>query len=276
MNVFRSDGTPLAGVDALFLDLDGVVYRGRARIPHAVEVIRRVAEALPVLYLTNNASRTPEEVARRLREFGLAAGPDDIVASPHVVVDLLRSSVPTGSRILVVGGQGLVDAIRSAGFVPVSRASESPDAVVQGFDRSVCWPDLAEACLALAPRGRASEIPWVASNGDLSLPVEGGNVPGNGALVLAVRVVVGRDPVFAGKPERGMFDLACARVGARAPLVVGDRLDTDIAGARRAGLRSALVLTGITTRRDVAAAPVDRQPDFIFEDLRDLFGTSAT
>jgi HAD superfamily hydrolase (TIGR01450 family) len=260
---------PLDGVDVLLADLDGVVYASHAAIPHAVEALgAAAASGRRVGYLTNNASRTPETVASQLRELGLDAQPDDIVSSPQAAVVLLRELVPAGSTVLVVGGAGLVAAVEGAGFGVTRSAEEAPAAVVQGFAPEVAWTDLAEAAFAL--RGGEDGIPWVATNTDWTIPQARGTAPGNGTLVSAVHTAVGRLPVVAGKPERALFDVAARRFRAQSPLFIGDRLDTDILGARRAGMPSVLVLTGIDGPKQLLAAAADSRPDFVLEDLRGL------
>ncbi|MFT4029429.1 MAG: HAD-IIA family hydrolase [Protaetiibacter sp.] len=260
---------PLDGVDVVLADLDGVVYAGHHAIPHAVEALGAVAASGRRLgYLTNNASRTPDTVAAQLRELGLSAEPADIVSSPQAAVVLLAGLVPAGATVLVVGGEGLVAEVEGAGFRVTRSADDAPAAVVQGFAPQVAWTDLAEAAFALA--GGDAGIPWVATNTDWTIPQARGTAPGNGTLVSAVHTAVGRLPVVAGKPERALFDVAVARFGARHPLFVGDRLDTDILGARRAGMPSALVLTGIDGPKQLLAAAADSRPDFVLEDLRGL------
>ncbi|TXK19873.1 HAD-IIA family hydrolase [Homoserinibacter sp. GY 40078] len=263
------EGTaPLDGVDVLLADLDGVVYAGEHAIPHAVEALQAAASGRRVGYLTNNASRTPETVSAQLRGFGLDAAPDDIVSSPQAAVVLLADLVAPGSTVLVVGGDGLVSEVEKAGFRITRSAHDDPAAVVQGFAPHVAWTDLAEASYALA--GGDAGIPWVATNTDWTIPQARGTAPGNGTLVSAVHTAVGRLPVVAGKPERAIFDAAVARFGATHPLFIGDRLDTDILGANRAGMESVLVLTGIDGPKQLLAAAADHRPTYILEDLRGL------
>lgn len=258
--------TPLTGRDALLLDLDGVVYTGPGAIPHAIESINRAAESLRVGYITNNASRTDASVAEHLRELGLRATPPDVVTSPQAAVRILATLVQPGARILVVGGDGLVSEVENAGFTVTRSADDAPDAVIQGFAPHVGWEHLAEASFALH-----TGIPWVATNTDWTIPVARGIAPGNGTLVSAVHLAVGRLPVFAGKPEKAIFDVAAERFAASSPLVVGDRLDTDILGGNRAGMATALVLTGIDRAKQVLAANTTMRPTYIIDDLRGLF-----
>lgn len=258
--------TPLTGRDAVLLDLDGVVYAGAEAIAHAVDSISRAAELMRVGYITNNASRTDESVAEHLRGFGLDVHARDVVTSPQAAVRVLATLVEPGALVLVVGGDGLVSELDAAGFRVTRSADDHPAAVIQGFAPHVGWEHLAEASFALH-----AGIPWVATNTDWTIPVARGIAPGNGTLVSAVHLAVGRLPVFAGKPETAIFEVASERFHATNPLVVGDRLDTDIMGGKRAGLATALVLTGIDRAKQVLAAPPTMQPDYILGDLRELF-----
>jgi glycerol-1-phosphatase len=263
--------TPLNGVDLILADLDGVIYKGAGAIEFAVESINLAgADGIPTCYLTNNASRTASTVAEHLTSLGLVVSGQDVVTSPQAGVKLLANLVPAGATILVVGGEGLTFEVERAGFVVTRSALDNPAAVIQGFAPEVGWTQLAEAAFALHSAAGAPEIPWVATNMDWTIPVARGTAPGNGTLVSAVHTAVGRLPEVAGKPEVPMFELAVERFGAKHPLVIGDRLDTDILGANRAGLASALVLTGIDQARQVLAAEPAQRPQYILEDLRGL------
>lgn len=270
MALFRS-GTgnapaPLEGVDVILADLDGVVYKGMQAVPFAVESLNAYADGgVRVGYITNNASRTDASVSEQLCGFGLAARPEDVVTSPQAAVRMLGDLVAPGALVLVVGGDGLVDELHKAGFRVTRSADDNPDAVVQGFSPDVSWRELAEASFALA-----REIPWVATNQDWTIPQERGIAPGNGTLVSAVHTAVAKLPLVAGKPETPLFEAANTRFEAKSPIMVGDRLDTDIKGARAAGVRSALVLTGIDGPKQlIAASPLER-PDYILADMRGL------
>lgn len=263
--------TPLDGIDVLLTDLDGVVYAGPEALPYAVESINRAQQSVRIGYLTNNASRTDETVASHLSSLGLTVSADDVVTSPQAAMVLLAGLVPAGSTILVVGGDGLVDELTKAGFAVTRSADDRPAAVVQGFAPDVGWTQLAEAAFALQARPGQAELPWVATNTDWTIPQARGIAPGNGTLVSAVHTAIGRLPVVAGKPEKAIFEAAVARFGATSPLFIGDRLDTDILGANRAGMPSALVLTGIDRAKQVLAAPADSRPSYLLGDLRELF-----
>ncbi|MDR5701757.1 HAD-IIA family hydrolase [Agromyces aerolatus] len=275
MALFRTrseDAAPLDGADAVLADLDGVVYKGAHAIPHAVESLNLAKRERAVGYITNNASRSDATVARHLAELGLDVEPADVVTSPQAAMHLLAERVEAGALVLVVGGEGIVTELERRGYRVTRSADDDPAAVVQGFAPDVGWTQLAEAAFALNAAGFANEagIPWVATNMDWTIPVARGIAPGNGTLVSAVHTAVGRFPVVAGKPETPIFDEARRRFGAERPLVVGDRLDTDILGARRAGMSSALVLTGIDRAKQVLAAPEQSRPDYILGDLRGL------
>lgn len=262
---------PIEQVNSIFADLDGVVYRGKVAIPHAVECLNRAAESVPVGYLTNNAARTDETVAAHLRSLGLTASADDIVTSPQAAIDLLREKVAPGALVLVVGGEGITAELEKAGYRHTRLASDNPDAVLQGFSPDVGWKHLAEACYALAEQPGQPVIPWIATNTDWTLPQEQGLAPGNGTLVSAVHTAVQRLPEFAGKPEPAIFATARARFGGDRPMMIGDRLDTDIQGANAADIVSAFVLTGVDRPKQLIAAPKGQRPTWILPTLEALF-----
>ncbi|GAA5096841.1 HAD hydrolase-like protein [Microbacterium yannicii] len=261
---------PLDGVDVVLADLDGVVYAGAGALPYAVESLNRARGGRSLAYITNNAARTDASVAAHLTELGLQTAPRDVVTSPQAAMRLLAERIAPGSTVLVVGGDGLVVEVEKAGFVVTRSADDAPAAVVQGFAPEVGWTQLAEAAFALHTPEEDGGIPWVATNTDWTIPQSRGIAPGNGTLVSAVHTAVGRLATVAGKPETPIFHEAVARFGARHPLFLGDRLDTDILGANRAGIASALVLTGVDRPKHVLAAPEDSRPTYILGDLREL------
>lgn len=227
--------TPLDGIDVVLADLDGVVYAGSGALPYAVESLNRAGETRRLGYVTNNASRTDASVAGHLSELGLRVTPDDVVTSPQAAVRLLADRIAPASTVLVVGGEGLVVELEKAGFIVTRSADDTPAAVVQGFAPEVGWAQLAEAAFALALPEDQGGIPWIATNTDWTIPQARGIAPGNGTLVSAVHTAVGRLPLVAGKPEIPIFLEAVKRFEAKTPLFIGDRLDTDILGANRAG-----------------------------------------
>ena len=209
--------------ETLLLDLDGVIYEGENAIVEAVESITAInSNGIKVGYITNNSSRKPETIADQLRGFGIELSKDDVITSAQAGVELLATMIPKGSKVLVVGGEGLRFEVQAAGFELVSLSDDKPAAVIQGF---------------------APEV---------------------------VHTAVGQLPVVAGKPERAIFETAMRKFEAKSAIYVGDRLDTDVAGANQAGLGSALVMTGVTTRKELLAAKPDSRPTYILETLKDL------
>ncbi|MFE9170225.1 HAD hydrolase-like protein [Streptomyces kebangsaanensis] len=253
--------------DTALLDLDGVVYAGGDAIAHAVDSLATArAGGMHLAYVTNNALRTPDAVAAHLTELGIRAQASDVVTSAQAVARLIADQVPRGARVLVIGGEGLRVALRERGLEPVESADDGPAAVAQGYGGpGMPWGRLAEACYAVA-RG----VPWFASNTDLTIPGARGIAPGNGAAVEVVRIATGARPQVAGKPLPPMHRETVLRTGAERPLVVGDRLDTDIEGAFNGGVDSLLVLTGVTDGARLLAAPPQHRPTYVDADLRGL------
>lgn len=261
-----SSGPLCEAYDVGLLDLDGVVYVGQLAVPHAAASLHEAgARGMRFAYVTNNAARTPHAVVQHLRDLGMAADDADVVTSAQAAATMVVTVVEPGSHVLVVGGAGLVEALEERGLVPVRSADDDPAALVQGFSPDVDWKQLAEGALVLA-RG----VPWIASNLDLTIPTPRGKAPGNGALVNVLRQATGREPQVAGKPELPLHAEAVRRSGATRPLVVGDRLDTDIEGAVRARTDSLLVLTGVTSAVEAVLAPQQLRPTYLGADLRAL------
>ncbi|RIV33226.1 HAD-IIA family hydrolase [Micromonospora radicis] len=256
------------GYALVVFDLDGVIYLIDRPIPGAVEAVARLHdEGREVAYATNNASRRAADVADLLTGMGVAARPEEVLTSAGAGAQLLGERLPAGAPVLVVGAEALRAEIRAVGLTPVSRAEDSPVAVIQGYGPQVGWADLAEA--AVAVRAGAA---WIATNTDRTLPSGRGPLPGNGALVAALVTALGREPdEVVGKPAPELFATAARRAGEGRTLVVGDRLDTDIEGANRAGLDSLLVLTGVSDVPELLAAPAPRRPTYVAWNLAGLF-----
>ncbi|MGZ2355688.1 HAD hydrolase-like protein [Streptomyces sp. 372A] len=253
--------------DTALLDLDGVVYAGGLAIDHAVEALGAARDGgMHLAYVTNNALRTPDAVAGHLTELGVPAEPTDVITSAQAVARLVADQLPAGARVLVVGGEGLRVALRERGLEPVESADDDPVAVVQGYG----GPDLAWGRFAEASYAINSGLPWFASNTDLTIPGARGIAPGNGAAVEVVRIATGAEPQVAGKPLPPMHRETVLRTGAERPLVVGDRLDTDIEGAFNGGVDSLLVLTGVTDAAQLVTAVPEHRPTYIDADLRGL------
>jgi glycerol 3-phosphatase-2 len=255
--------------DVALLDLDGVVYVGPDPVPDAPENLRKAAkEGMRIGYVTNNASRPASVVAEHLASFGLDVIPDDVVTSAQAAAKLIASDFPQGSAVLVVGGEGLYVALEEYGLKPVRSSDADPVAVAQGFHPDVNWVMLADGAHAINEGAR-----WYATNLDLTIPTAAGKAPGNGTLVQAVRAAVEVDPVVAGKPEPPLLETSIERLKAERPLMIGDRLDSDIEGAHNVGIASLWVATGINDAHDLAAAPKNQRPTYIAAGLGALAET---
>jgi glycerol-1-phosphatase len=263
----RSSDKPLSEIhDVALLDLDGVVYLGGAAVGGAAEALTEARHrGMRLAFVTNNASRTPSAIAAQLNRLGVPAEAAEVVTSAQAAARLLAERLPAGAPVLVVGGMGLRIAVRERGLRPVSTALDRPAAVVQGYGPGVDYSLLAEGGLAV----RAGAW-FVASNADLTLPTGRGLQPGNGSLVQVIATATGEQPVVAGKPEPPLHAEAVERTGAKRPLVVGDRLDTDIEGAVRVGADSLLVFTGVSQPADAVLAPAHRRPSYLAHDLSGL------
>jgi glycerol-1-phosphatase len=261
--VLRNCDQPLATYyDVALLDLDGVVYVGPeavAGVPAALAQVRGLGMRLA--YVTNNAARTPESVAEHLTSLGVAADAGDVITSAQAAAHYLADRLPAGAPVLVVGTTGLFAALRERGLRPVESADEFPQAVVQGYSPELNWRQLAEGAVAI----RAGAT-WVATNLDPTVPSPRGPLPGNGSMVAALRAATGVTPIATGKPDPTMHRESLERSGAKRPIVVGDRLDTDIEGATRVGCPSLLVLTGVTTPSELLCALPQLRPDYVGSD----------
>jgi HAD superfamily hydrolase (TIGR01450 family) len=252
--------------DAALTDLDGVLFRGNAPVEHAADQIEAARKrGMRFVFVTNNASRPPRMAAAKLGSVRIPAEREDVVTSSEAGVALMAEHIPPGARVMVVGGQGLTEAVTKAGFKLATGAIERPAAVIQGLSPTLQWRDLEEGAYAI--EGGAQ---YFATNLDKSLPTEFGLAPGNGAMVQALVATTGVVPRSAGKPHALIFHLAAERARARRPLVVGDRLDTDLRGANNAGYPGLMVLTGVSTAADALLAPPQERPSLIGRDLRCL------
>lgn len=259
-------GPPSEAYDVALLDLDGVVYVGPDAVPGAPAALAAArAAGMALGFVTNNAARPPEVVAQHLTELGIPARGTDVITSSQAAASAVAELFGAEARVLPVGGPGVPAALRAAGLTVVERAEDRPHAVVQGYGPQVGWVQLAEAVVAV--RGGARHV---ATNADPTVPSPRGPLPGNGALVGLVSAVTGQLPLVTGKPDPAMHAECLRRTGARRPVVVGDRMDTDIEGAQRAGVASMLVLTGVTDPLQLLAAPPEHRPDLLAPDVAGL------
>lgn len=257
--------------DLILLDIDGVLILGQQSIPGAAETVAAIrTKGVPLRFTTNSPRRRPGEVVEMLSKAGIGATADEVATPAGLAAAALAQRLPSGAAVLVVGSDALRDAVTAVGLKPTNSADDRPQAVVQGFAPTIGWPDLAEAALTL----QRPETLWLATNLDESWPSERGPVPGNGALIAALTATTGREPdLSVGKPEPTLFQQQAEAHNARRPLVVGDRLDTDIEGGRRAGFDTLLVLTGVTTPDMLADSDV--RPTYIGESITHLLAEPA-
>ena len=263
----RGTEAPLADLyDVALLDLDGTAWAGDQTIDHAADAVLASRErGMKSAFVTNNAMRTPQQVADKLNAMGFEATPDMVMTSAMDAAANMAEELEEGAKVFMIGGEGLRQALAENGFTVVASADDEPVAVVQGLDKQVDWSTLSEGAFAIQ-RGAA----YYATNLDATLPEERGQALGNGALVRAIRHATGKRPVAAGKPEASIYQRGARRVGGERPLAVGDRLETDIMGAVNARVPAMHVLTGVHGAQDVLRAPRGQRPSFLARDMRGL------
>lgn len=250
--------------DAVLFDLDGTVWEGGTALPHARASIEALAQ--PVAYITNNASRGPAEVARLLSEMDIPTTAHQVLTSAQAAVTMAEDVAGKGCPVYVLGSQSFKDLAAEAGFQVVDSADDKPQVVLHGHNPDTGWAELSEAALAIA-----AGASYLASNLDTTLPAERGLMVGNGSMVAAVVSATGVQPQAAGKPQPTMFHQAAKKLHVHKPLAVGDRLNTDIAGAVAANMDVLHVLTGVSGEYALISAEPHERPTFIAEDLRGLF-----
>ena len=261
-----SRGRLVDDYDLLMFDLDGVVYVGDEAVPGAAEHLRRArTEGGHVAFITNNASRSPQVVAEKLTGLGVEAAASDVVTSAQAAAHVLLERHGAGALVAILGAAGLQDALVEAELKPCRVDVEGAVALVTGYGPDVVWRDIMLAAVRVR-----DGLPWVASNTDLTLPTARGPAPGHGVLVDLMSRFAGVEPTVAGKPRRPLLDETVRRVGGERPLMIGDRLDTDIAGGHEAGIDSLLVMTGVTGLAELAAATPQLRPTYLSRDLRGL------
>jgi 4-nitrophenyl phosphatase len=255
--------TTLSTMRYLITDMDGVLWRGREPLPGLVEFFQFLrAHDIRFVCATNNASTRAEKLAQRLQGWGADVQPEEIVTSSSATADYLETILPRGARLYVIGMDGLRAPLEQKGFV---LADEDVAAVVVGIDWHVTYDHFRRAALNIRAGAK-----FIGTNGDRTFPNPEGIVPGNGALLALIEAATDVKPFIVGKPSPTLYQMAMKRLGAveDQTLVLGDRLETDILGAVLLGLKSALVLSGVTTREQLAAS--EYQPDWVFEDIRAL------
>lgn len=257
----KSSEALASAYDTALLDLDGVVYIGDDAVPGVIGALNKAHDesGMRLTCVTNNASRSPQRVADHLIELGLKVTADDVVTSAQAGAAELANILLPGSRVFVLGSDDLSREVELVGMVASNDDSLTYDAVIQGY-----WPDMPWRMLDYAGEVLRTGVPWIATNMDMTIPTVDGIAPGNGTMVTALGHSVNRVPTLvAGKPETPLMQQSIARTGAKRPLVIGDRLDTDIHGANNLGLDSLLVLSGVTTLPEILLAPVELRPTYI-------------
>lgn len=260
------DKDELRNLRHLIIDMDGVLYRGKSAIPGTGPFLDFLREqGIGFLLATNNSTKTPQQYVARLAEMEVAVRPEEILTSAQATAAYLLGIASPGTRVFVVGQDGLFTALREAGFTPVE---DRPEYVIVGMDFHVCYERLAQATLHI----RAG-APFIGTNADRTFPSERGIVPGAGALLALLETATGVTPKVIGKPGTALIEQALARMGAHAATtgMVGDRLDTDILAGQRAGLVTLLVMSGVTDADTLAGSEL--QPDLVFRDVGHLRAT---
>jgi phosphoglycolate/pyridoxal phosphate phosphatase family enzyme len=263
----RADATHIR---AVIFDLDGVIYRGRTAVPGGSDTVEWLrSRTIASYFFTNNSTRTRQSYVELLRSFGITADADHIVTSASLTAEYLREKYDgRKATVLVVGEGGLVEELRGAGMRVVRRHTTGPiDAVVVGMDRRFTYLKLYEAQQALR-----SGAAFIATNRDATYPVEGNVIPGGGSVVAAVATAAEREPVLIGKPSRMSGVLITHQAGVKPDeaLMIGDRVETDIVGARRAGIWTVMVLTGISTLEEARETPDRGKPHWVIKSIADI------
>lgn len=271
VKVLKTSESPLLeSYDLTMFDLDGVVYVSGRAIDGVAERLQRVRDTgVHLAFVTNNASRTPEKVAANLTALGVQATAADVVTSAQAAARVIKDRFGVAAKVLLLGGAGLEAALSAEGIAVVTEPADA-SAIVSGYGPDVLWKDIMRAATLIR-----DGLPYVASNTDMTIPTDFGLAPGHGVLVKTLSDFAGIEPIVAGKPARPLMEETIRRVGGDRPLMVGDRLDTDIEGAQVVGVDSLLVMTGVTHLQELVAATPTLRPSYISPDLEGLFESHA-
>ena len=263
----------LSDIRALVIDMDGVLWRGDTPLPGLTEFFDFLqSHAIDFILATNNASKTPSQFLDKLANFGVTLEPEYILTSSLATAAYLKQEYPDGAKVYVVGQDGLRQALTGAGFTVVPDSSQPVDAVIAGIDFELTYETVKHATLLIRDGAR-----FIGTNGDRTFPIEGGRfIPGTGSILALLEAATGVEPLIIGKPERYMFDIAMQQMQSTPAhtATLGDRLETDILGAQRAGLKAIMVLTGVDNEETITQKGVT--PDVIFDGIDELTRYWAT
>jgi 4-nitrophenyl phosphatase len=257
----------LNNINSLIIDMDGVLWRDSSPIGNLASIFQRIRErGWKFVFATNNGTKSPEQYMEKLAEFGVDVEPWQVITSALGVAQMIKGKIPDGAPVFVIGGDGVKIALEEQGFEIASvETAEAAQAVVMGIDLEINFAKMREATL-LVRRG----VPFYATNPDKTFPTPRGEIPGAGAWISVIVTATGVEPTFAGKPFPFLMEMALERLGTQKEetLVVGDRLETDIAAGQAVGCSTALVLSGVSTQAQAEAwTPA---PSLIVEDLEAL------
>lgn len=253
----------LRPIENLIIDMDGVLYQGDKALPGVREFFAFLrARSIRFLLATNNSTRTAQQYVDKLARMRVEVALSEVLTSSQAMAMYLETLAPPGTKVYVIGEEGLETAVRERGYII---SGDGAEFVVVGLDRRLTYKKLKVATLLIRKGAR-----FIGSNPDKTLPTEEGFIPGAGAIQAALEASTGVAPTIIGKPERTIFELALAKMGSdqEDTAIIGDRLDTDVLGGYNAGLTTILVLSGATTRQDVDSAPI--KPDLVFENISHL------
>jgi 4-nitrophenyl phosphatase len=253
----------LSALHGLILDMDGVLWEGDSPLPGMPDFFRFMRESgIRFILATNNASLTVESYLQKLARMGVSAAPEEILTSATATGEYLKTTAKPGESAYIIGEEGLIRAVESSGVTAAAPDALDADYVICGMDRSLSWSKLANATINIRKGAR-----FIGTNGDVTFPTERGIAHGNGAILAALTAAGGVRPKIIGKPFPAIMEMAVSRLGLPKTRIaaIGDRLETDILGSRNAGVKSILILTGVTSRGDLKKSRT--QPTWVIQDL---------
>lgn len=267
---------PFKNINALIIDMDGVLWHGNQPVAGLTEFFQTLRDlGIKFILATNNASSTPQQYVQKMEAMGVKVSLEEIMTSAMATAMYLAEQMnPQQTRIFLIGEDGIEQALLEKGFTLTgiyelnSETTKGADVVVSGKDHAINWDKLATATLNIRAGAK-----FIGTNGDTTLPTERGFTHGNGAILAALEAATGVSPTIVGKPEPIMYRQAMAKLGSSLDetVAIGDKLETDILGAVRTGIRSLMVLTGVSTETDLKN--LDYQPTWVMPDIRAI--TSA-